>query len=215
MYENGVDTYYPNPGTTVPANPTEATPAESTGGSNQSTEISPNSEIAETILTVSLPEESKLFVKGRPTTSTGANREFVARRLVRGKIYTFDVKAVLDVDGQLEERTQVVSIVGGQDSSVAFDFSVPETVITSVEVELPEDAKLTLAGMPTHRTGEQRVFQTSTLEKGNTWNDYRVVATIERDGKTVEQVKTLNVTGGGIHKVVFDFQGDDTRIASR
>ncbi len=205
---------YPNPGVVTPPEPTNAQPTEGAADKKDSSTLNtPASNGAETILTVRLPAESKFYVNDRATLSSGEEREFIARRLVFGKTYTFEVKAVLEKDGKTEERTEIVSIRGGDNREIAFDFSKPESLITSVEIQVPENAKVVLAGVPTKRMGLVRTFQTTELEKGQAWEDYTVVATIEKDGKTIEQTKTLTVVAGEAHKVEFDFDDNTTRFA--
>lgn len=168
----------------------------------------------DTVLNIELPEDALVYVNGRATRSTGSKRSFVARRLVPGKSYTFEVKAVLYQGEQESAQNQFVTVVAGESKSVSFDFA-PAAITTTVAVQVPADAKITLAGEETSETGGTRVFSTNTLESGKSWKDYTVVATIVRDGKTITREHTLDVEAGKTHQITFDFEGSDTRVASR
>jgi uncharacterized protein (TIGR03000 family) len=168
----------------------------------------------ETVLNINLPAESLVFVNGKPTKSTGGQRTFVARRLVPGKVYTFEVKAILNRDGQEVTRSEIVSVTGGNNRNVAFDFDAEQKVVTTVAVNVPADARVQLAGNDTNRTGENRVFLTKDLAPGQSWNGYTVVATIVRDGKTITREKTIDVNAGNTYEMSFDFS-NDSRVAAR
>ena len=173
------------------------------------------SEDNKTVIRVRVPAEARIYVNSKPTTSTGQAREFVARNLVAGKSYTFPIKAVMEVDGKTIERHEIISIRGGHEASIGFDFTNEQEVYTAIEVNLPENAKLVLAGNETNRTGSKRVFSTRQLKSGETWDDYKVIAMIERNGETVVQEKTLKVAAGEVYKVDFDFNGSEVRIAAK
>jgi uncharacterized protein (TIGR03000 family) len=194
-----------NPGQSTPLNAEPPQPGDQKAGA----------EDKKTVIKVRVPAEARVYVNSKPTSSTGEAREFVARNLVAGKSYTFPIKAVLEVDGKKIERNEILTVRGGDEASVGFDFNNEQEVYTAIEVNLPENAKLVLAGNETNRTGSKRVFSTRQLKSGEAWDDYKVVAMIERDGKMVMQEKTLKVAAGEIHKVEFDFNGSDVRVASK
>lgn len=177
--------------------------------------VQPSEDNSATLIRVRVPAEARIYVNDKRTTSTGEFREFVARKLVPGKAYTFPVKAVIERDGQVIERQEIVSVRGGEEASVAFNFEMPAERFTAIEVNLPENAKLTLAGNDSNRTGSKRVFSTRQLQEGESWDDYKIVATIEKDGETITQEKTLTVVAGEVYKVNFDFDGGDVRVASK
>ena len=72
---------------------------------------------------------------------------------------------------------------------------------------------VTLAGNPTKSTGATRTFRTTTLQQGQSWADYKIVVTVERNGETLAQEKTLELTGGD--SVEFDFDFDELKVAAR
>ena len=166
------------------------------------------------MININLPAESLVFVNGKPTKSTGAQRTFVARRLVPGKVYTFEVKAILNQNGEEVTRSEIVSVSGGNSRNVAFDFDAAPTVVTTVAVNVPADALVQLAGNDTNRTGENRVFSTKDLAPGQSWSGYTVIASIVRDGKTITREKTIDVDAGSTHELSFDFSSD-SRVAAR
>lgn len=214
-----IDPGYYSPAEGVPSPNDTSSPSESSPSpqpvNDGSTGLDARGPSLETVLKVRLPEESRFYVNGRPTTTEGAEREFVAKRLVPGQTYTFKVKAVLEKDGQTIERDQIVSLRGGDHHEIAFDFSEPRQAITSVAIHAPENAKIILAGTPANRGGETRVFSTRRLKSGETWEDYKVVAIIEKDGETITQEKSLTIVGGENHEINFDFENSDVRVASR
>ncbi len=177
--------------------------------------VEPAQNNSATLIRVRVPAEARVYVNDKRTTSTGELREFVARKLVPGKVYTFPVKAVIEKDGREVERQEIISVRGGEEASVAFNFDQPAELYTAIEVNLPENAKLTLAGNESHRTGSKRVFSTRQLQEGESWESYKIVATIERDGETLVQEKTLTVVAGEFYKVNFDFDANDVRVAAK
>lgn len=165
-------------------------------------------------LTVSLPSEASVFVNGKATTSTGGLRQFVSRGLVPGKTYKFDVRAELvGADGQLvsEEQTVVVRAGGQEHMQFAFADS-PVTVETSLTVNVPEGAKVTLAGSSTRATGQQRTFHSRNLKTGEVWDDYAVE--VEYNGQVKSQV--IRLIGGDHLELSFQFdQQPVDQIASK
>ena len=67
---------------------------------------------------------------------------------------------------------------------------------TTLTVDVPADAKITLAGVPTKQSGEVREFATNKLPAGQTWSNYTVTVSVTRDGKTLSQDRTIMLTGG-------------------
>jgi len=80
-------------------------------------------------------------------------------------------------------------------------------------VNVPDDAELTLAGSKTLSQGPRRTFSTTQLTAGQTWSDYTVVATLERNGRTLTQERTIDLKGGESQQITFDFELD--QVASR
>lgn len=167
----------------------------------------------EATLTVNVPANAKIFVNGTATRSDGAVRRYVSRGLTPGFEYTYEIKAELDRDGQAVTETKVVKVRGGESKDVAFSLNAttaPETVVT---VQVPEDAKVFLAGNETSGQGAVRVFRTHKLASGTEWSGYNVRVSVERNGKTITREQTLTLKAGDKPSLTFDF--DAPQVASR
>jgi uncharacterized protein (TIGR03000 family) len=79
---------------------------------------------------------------------------------------------------------------------------MPKTKLT---LRVPAEAKVTLAGAPTKQSGEVREYSTTKLPAGQSWNDYKVVVTLNRDGKTLTEERMLSLTGGEDQELTVDF----------
>ena len=71
-------------------------------------------------------------------------------------------------------------------------------------VSVPDDAKIFVNGVNTTSTGEDRTYVSRDLNGGYNYT-YEVRAEVVRDGKTVEQVKSVNLRAGETARVAFDF----------
>jgi|694.fasta_scaffold00058_87 uncharacterized protein (TIGR03000 family) len=154
-------------------------------------------------LTVSVPGSTNLYVNGKLTTSTGSVRQFVSRGLVAGKSYKFDIRAELQsADGQTltEQRSVVVTAGAREQLQIAFaESNVP--VETTLTVNVPEGANVSLAGNPTKATGTQRSYQSNQLKAGEVWDKYEVQ--VELDGKIKRQ--EVRLIGGDSLELSFNF----------
>src|SRR5262249_27822524 len=75
-----------------------------------------------------------------------------------------------------------------------------------LSVNVPEDAKIYVNGQATTSTGESRQYVSPDLASGFNY-DYEVRAEVVRDGRTVEQVKKIDVRAGETANLAFDFNG--------
>lgn len=82
-----------------------------------------------------------------------------------------------------------------------------ESTTTTLKLNVPADAKVTLAGVPTKQTGEAREFATRRLAPGQTWSNYNVHVEVTRDGKTYSQDRTILLTGGQSQELSFNVGG--------
>jgi uncharacterized protein (TIGR03000 family) len=88
---------------------------------------------------------------------------------------------------------------------------VRETIVarpatkTRLTLHVPADAVVTLAGVPTKQTGETRQYTTTRLASGQVWDDYTVVVSLERDGQTLREERTLKLTGGQSQELSINF----------
>ena len=72
------------------------------------------------VISVKVPEHSKVFINGYETKMTGVNRRYVVNDLEPGLSYDYEIHIIADISGQLVEETQNVTLSGGQQSMVAF-----------------------------------------------------------------------------------------------
>ena len=152
------------------------------------------------VLQVSVPAESRVYVNNRLTKTTGGSRSYVSKNLKLGKSYTFNVQAVIERDGKEISLTKEVVLRAGITSNVNFDFDQP--VLTQLTIKVPENASIELCGNKTSAIGKVRNFKTR-LMPGKTWKDYKVAVKIKEDGKLVEKTKSLSISAGGQYVVDF------------
>lgn len=86
-------------------------------------------------------------------------------------------------------------------------------VKTRLTLNVPAEAKVTLAGVETKQTGETRQFATTRLAEGQVWSDYQVVIEMEQDGQTLREERTLTLTGGEPQELTVNF--DSNQVAQR
>lgn len=167
----------------------------------------------EAMLTMRVPAESNVFVNGTKTRSTGAQRQFVSRGLKPGYSYSYKVRIETTVSGRPVVETKTVRLQGGQSQTLVYKTtetetrvaSQPKTVETVLKVNVPANAKVTLAGNPTSADGSSRVFRTKQLKPGQAWNNYVVSVSIDRDGRTVTKQKSITLRAGSQPELTFDF----------
>lgn len=164
---------------------------------------------------VNVPADAKVFVNDRATTSTGRERHFISRNLIAGSQYTYELRIEMNVDGKQVVEKKSITLKAGEESRVNFPTEqvadkAPETKLT---LNVPADAKVTLAGIDLGTGSEQRVFKTTKLAAGENWNGYHVVVTVVRDGKTLTQERTVDIQGGQEQSLAIDFPAAE--IASR
>ncbi len=164
-------------------------------------------------LTVNVPADAKVYVNGQATTSTGAARSYVSRGLRNGFKYAYEVRAQVVRDGRTIEEVKTIELRAGEVSRLAFDLNAAEAVATTLTLKVPEDAKVTLAGAQTITTGSVRTFSTTQLADGQTWSDYVVQVTWERDGQTFAKEQTITLNAGDNRTLEFGLDG--AKVASR
>jgi uncharacterized protein (TIGR03000 family) len=164
------------------------------------------------VLEVEVPEDAQVFVNGRATTSTGTHRRFVSRGLEPGFSYTYDIRVVGVVDGETVSETKTVRVTAGQETALVFQLEREyETVLT---LTVPHDAEVFLGGTKTKAKGNVRIFRTKSLKKGDAWRDYQVRVVVQRNGKPVEQKKTVTVNAGEKKTLAFAFSDSEVKVAS-
>ncbi len=161
------------------------------------------------MLTVTVPEEAKVYVNNRLTKTPGSRRTFVSRGLVGGFDYTYEIRAEIERDGKTITRSRVVSLRAGQRADVALDFDQPDSdPETTLTVYVPEDAEVYLEGQKTRSKGKVRQFRTSQLKPGQKWEDYTVRVVWNRDGRRLTQERNITLEGGKVQEVSFEFRSD-------
>lgn len=165
-------------------------------------------------LKVTVPEEALVYVNGILTKSTGPSRTYVSRGLSDGFQYTYEVRAEMVRDGQKLEETKVVSLKVGDDLELTFDGLAPaKSSETTLTLNVPAEAKVSLGGNPTNGSGAVRTFSTSKLSGEKAWTNYVVQVSVERDGRTLTQEKTVTLKAGDSQALSFDFDSD--QVAAR
>lgn len=76
-------------------------------------------------LMVTLPADATLTIDGYVTKSTSSQRLFTTPALETGKEFTYTLKATVNRDGKAETVTRVVSVRGGEQTTVQLDFNAP------------------------------------------------------------------------------------------
>ena len=164
------------------------------------------------MLSVRLPADAKVFVNGKPTTSTGAFRTYISRNLEPGRKYAYEVRAEVVRDGKKLARTKLVRLPAGRGVNLSFDFGAPQTArrsepskkVTKLILHVPAEAKVVLAGQETRSTGTRREFSTTRLDRGQ-WANYPVRVEIDRDGQTEVRELSVSLAAGETKEISVDF----------
>jgi uncharacterized protein (TIGR03000 family) len=180
------------------------------------------------LLTVAVPSDNAVVtVNGHPTTSEGSIRQFMSRGLKEGYLYTYVVNVKYTVDGKEVVDSKSVKLRPGDTEQLVFEPSEvasPEatdqvstekvnSLETVVELHVPANADVVLAGNATKGYGEVRTFRTKQLKAGESWKNYTVSVTAMVDGRRVTKQRSVDVHAGDQAKLEFDFE--DGTVASR
>lgn len=159
-------------------------------------------------LTLSIPEGAKVFVNGNQTTSTGSIRHYVSKNVESGATYRFEIRAEVERDGKIVSDTKSLVLSGGDSQQLNMPLvAANEMTETALTLNVPEGAKVTLAGNETKTEGTTRTYRTKGLKMDETWDDY--VVKVEFDGVVKE--KTIRLIGGDQLELSFEFGTDDTK----
>jgi uncharacterized protein (TIGR03000 family) len=171
-------------------------------------------------LILSVPEGAQVLVNGKETTSTGKTRTYFSGGLLDGRQYKYAIRVLRGEGDEATEQTKTVYLTGGTRSRLAFDdldvtspvvpvsLATPAGVETTLRLHVPADAKVTLGGNPTAIRGALRTYRTTNLPAGETWQDYRIEALVERDGRRLVAEKTIILSGGETRDVYLDLQAE-------
>lgn len=92
--------------------------------SNGESQLSDAEGATKTQLTVTVPENAKVFLSGSVTDQTGTVRTFATQRLTPGQTWdNYTVRVEAEVNGKMEVREEKLSITGGESYELAFDFT--------------------------------------------------------------------------------------------
>lgn len=164
---------------------------------------------------MAVPSDANIYVNGNKTKSIGAVREFVSRGLLPGKSYEFEVRAeIVGSNGQMLVEKRTVSVTAGQREQMKFAFTGQQTPIeTAVTLNVPEGAKVVLAGNETKAKGGARVYKTNSLKPGQIWDDYEIEVHHQGQVKT----RSVRLVAGDKLKLTFAFDDESTigKIAAR
>ena len=200
----------PTPADTAPTG--QPMPNPGPAGDDDVTQA-PADDASSAILSLEVPEEARVFINGELTSTPGRLRRYRSRNLSADQDYHYQVRAELERDGQRLVRTQLVSMRGGTSQELRLDFDAPP--ITTLALEVPQDATVTLCGQTTEQTGEQRQFTTAQLADGQICPDYEIAVTYQVDGREVRDVRSIELTAGQRVSLKFGPQvADDQQIAA-
>jgi uncharacterized protein (TIGR03000 family) len=158
------------------------------------------------VLRLNVPDDCVVTINGRRTKTEGASRKYVSRNLRYDQVYPYEIQATVVRNGQTLSQTKVVDLSGGIDRSVEIAFDDDAQVLTSLALTVPTGAQVTLGGTPTRAEGSFRYYSTKALEKGQTWEDYEIKVTLERDGQLLTQTKHVDLSAGESLELDFDFE---------
>ncbi len=166
------------------------------------------------ILTVSVPADAVVYVNGKQTTSQGEYRQYVSRGLESGFKYTYEVRVVYQRDGETIDETKSVELRAGGIAGVDFPFHANQQVATTLKLNVPDGAKITLSGVEMKDSeGSLRTFTTHKLAAGESWSGYRVEVSIERDGRREHQNRSITLNAGDEQELTFSFT--EAHVAAR
>lgn len=163
------------------------------------------------VLAVRVPEEAMVYINGYQTKTTGTSRRYLAEGMQPGQKYRYNVKVVLERNGQEIVREDSVVLKPGVEHKLTFDFNPVPTTLT---VNVPADAKVVLCGNKTNSVGEKRSFSTQDLVRGEVWQDYSIVVEVERNGELLTERRNIDIVGGEMRQLTFDFN-QATIVAAR
>lgn len=169
---------------------------------------------------VTLPADAQVFVNDNPTTSTGTSRSYVSNGLKQGQTYRYNFRVEYEQDGKTVVKEESVNLTAGDKLALSFGIEANSEMVTTMkpaktelQVSVPADAKVFLAGAPTGQTGTSRIYSTSKLAAGQTWNGYTVRVEMEVDGQQEVREETLDIEGGQTYELAFNFENKTEDLA--
>ena len=123
----------------------------------------------------------------------------MSRHLGEDRDYKYQVKAILVRDGKELVRTKLVTMRPGLTETVNFDFEA--SVLTTLALAVPADAKVKICGKEMSTVGPIRSFTTSRLKDGEIWNDYKVTVEYQLNGKPHVEERTIDLLAGELRRL--------------
>lgn len=193
--------------------PAEKKPAEKKPAEDDSASVESDS----ALLTVSVPEDALVFVNGFQTKAVGLVRSFKSSGLKPGFVYNYEVEVTYQVDGAERTETKSIKLRSGTSQTLIFAAgnqpAEQALVETMVQLTVPANARVTLAGNTTQGDGSVRTYRTSQLKDGEVWSGYTVHVSAEINGKSVSEEQTIDLVAGSTNELTFDF--GLSQVASR
>jgi len=108
-----------------------------------------------------------------------------------------------------EERIQLAEdlwdSISAEEVPPLTDFGYSRAVRLPVTLHVPADAKISLAGVDTKQSGDVRQFATTRLAAGQTWDGYKVVVEMNKNGQTLHEERTIKLVGGEAQELSVNF----------
>ena len=166
-------------------------------------------------MTVRVPADTTVYVNDKLTKTTGTLRRYKTPAIQPGVTLSFKIKAVFKKEGKQSIQTKLVDLASGNSKHLDFVFATVPPPVTVLSLNVPENAKVTLAGNRTHASGPLRMFTTTSLKRGDSWEGYKIVVTTRINGKPVIKSKTIDLKAGDSVDLDFDFETEYSQVASR
>ena len=163
-------------------------------------DLSPPDDSEPVTINVHLPADAILTVNGKSTDSVGSQRQIVAMPTAERSV---TLQATVLRNGQRIVQLRQLRITDGDQPPVEFDLLSTGGIATTLTLRVPADARVLIQGQPTLASGQQRIFRTTQLTKGETWPNYRVEVQQQRNGRLVISRRTITLVGGGSHQLIF------------
>jgi len=92
------------------------------GGQRHAIAFDAPAESVQTLVTLHVPAEARVWIEGQATTKQGAIREFRTQALAHGESWEgYEVKVAVTIDGRQIEAVKRVDLVGGRDLDLSID----------------------------------------------------------------------------------------------
>ena len=181
----------------APADPDAPDAPESPGDTPEASD--PDAAVT---INLHLPADAQVTINGHITRQTGTHRHYTSKIPAGSTASDFTIEAEIMRAGQQIRQTRTLSLGPGQTSSLTMDLLDKGSTTTSLTLEVPPEARVTLQGQETSMQGEIRLFRTHSLSPGQTWKGYTVEVQHQKDGKTLSSRVTIDLVGGQAHRLI-------------